>query len=509
VGRRVAAVAALVVLALTAVGCIPSVVRREERTGPAGADALDWRSCAADARKLSPNLPRGLTVQCATLAVPQDWRTAQDGKAPDGKTFDIAIMRIRSDKQTDRIGSILTNPGGPGGSGVDYVPFLAGEVEPLLERFDLIGFDPRGVGRSDPAVECISDADLDATFGYEPDPVSDQSYQGLVALNRKIAESCGTQMGSELDLFSTEQAARDMDAIRAAVGDEKLTYLGFSYGTLLGAVYAELFPTKVRAMVLDGAVDPTEYFAASSEGQAQGFERAFTNFATWCGQNAGRCPIAPDAKAAVNAALRNAQTNPVKAADGRAATSGWVFYAVIRSMYSKQYWPILAQAIADLAKGNPRYVFLLADDYASRDENGHYGNLFDANVAVNCIDTDKYPTVEEIRGLQSDWRAKYPMFGGALAVGLVTCSVWPAKKDPYPVGPANGAPPIVVVGTKGDPATPYESTQKLADMLGTGTVVTWEGEGHTAYPDTACIRRAIDDYLINLKVPDKGLTCPA
>jgi pimeloyl-ACP methyl ester carboxylesterase len=509
VGRRVAFVATLLVLALTAGGCIPSISRHESKPAPAGADAITWNSCGAEALKLNPNLPRGLTVQCGTLAVPQDWRTAKDGKDPDGKTFDLALMRIRSDKQHNRIGSILTNPGGPGGSGVEFLPFLAGEVAPLLERFDLIGFDPRGVGRSKPAVECISDADLDATFGYEPDPVSDQSFQGIVALNRKIAEGCQAQMSSQLELFSTEQAAKDMDALRASLGDEKLTYLGFSYGTLLGAVYAELFPTHIRAMVLDGAVDPQESFQDSSEGQALGFERAFTNFTAWCAQTPSKCPIAPDARAAVNTALHNAAVNPVKGSDGRSATPGWVFYAVIRALYRKEYWPIMAQAIADLNKGNARYTFLLADDYASRDENGHYDNLFDANVAINCIDTDKYPTVEDVRGLQSQWRAKYPLFGGPMAAGLITCSVWPAKKDPYPVGPAKGAPPIVVVGTKGDPATPYESAQKLADMLGTGTVVTYEGEGHTAYPDTNCIRKAVDDYLINLKVPDKGISCPA
>jgi TAP-like protein len=211
----------------------------------------------------------------------------------------------------------------------------------------------------------------------------------------------------------------------------------------------------------------------------------------------------------VTSALDRARTNPVKGSDGRAATAGWVFYAIVSTMYSQDNWQYLAQGISDLGKGNTRFVFLLADSYAERDEQGHYKNLFDANSAVNCVDSASYPTIEQVRTLQSQWRTKYPLFGAPLAIGLATCSVWPAKKDPYPVGPAVGAPPIVVVGTKGDPATPYESTAKLADMLGTGTVLTWDGEGHTAYPETSCIRNAVDGYFINLNVPAKGLTCPA
>jgi hypothetical protein len=178
-------------------------------------------------------------------------------------------------------------------------------------------------------------------------------------------------------------------------------------------------------------------------------------------------------------------------------------------MYSQDAWPILARAISDLRRGNPQIMFLLADAYAERDSDGEYSNLFDANNAVNCVDSEQYPAVEDIRRLQGQWRTKYPLFGGPLAIGLLNCALWPAKKDPYPIGKAEGAPPIVVVGTTGDPATPYESTAKLAELLGTGTVVTWEGEGHTAYPETACIRTAVEKYLIDEQKPADDLTCPA
>ena len=510
--RRRVALAAIAVLAVTA-GCSPQVQWQNPTASPGASGvtatgSVDWSSCTTTALKLNPQFPSDLAAQCGTIKVPQNWATAKDGKATDGKTFDIALIRIRSTRQHDRIGSVVINPGGPGGSGFDYAPSLAGDVGPLLERFDLVGFDPRGVGQSSP-VKCISDTDLDASFGYEPDPTTDASYQGLVTLSQKIADECKAKYGDSLSLFATEEAARDIDAIRAALGEQKITYLGFSYGTLLGAVYAELFPKNIRAMVLDGAIDPKQDTVASSEGQAAGFELAFTNFTTWCKATPARCPISADPRGAVVDAINTARTAPAKDASGRVATAGWVFYAVVSTLYSQEAWQYLAQAIADLKSGNPRIAFLLADSYAERDSAGRYKNLFDANDAVNCADSAQYPSVTDIRTLQSTWRAKYPLFGGPLAVGLVSCSVWPAKKDPYPVGPATGAPPIVVVGTKGDPATPYESTAKLAAMLGTGTVLTWNGEGHTAYPSTTCIRNAVDGYLIDLKVPAVGLTCPA
>jgi pimeloyl-ACP methyl ester carboxylesterase len=322
-----------------------------------------------------------------------------------------------------------------------------------------------------------------------------------------MAQECGAKYGDALQYYSTEQTARDMDAIRAALGDEKITYLGYSYGTLLGATYAQLFPKNIRALVLDGAVDPTAPPVTDSETQAKGFERAFTNFANWC-TTTGQCPIAPDARAAVTAAIQEARTAPTTGAGGRKATAGWVFYAVISALYSESLWPVLAAAISEIRRGNPTRVFQLADGYAQRDKDGKYSNLFDANLVINCTDDDKSVTVEEARRLQGEWRVKYPLFGASSALNLV-CAQWPGKHDPYPAGKAEGAPPILVVGTKGDPATPYEQTPALANMLGVGVVLTWDGEGHTAYPETRCINNAVNEYLINLTVPPAGQTCPA
>jgi pimeloyl-ACP methyl ester carboxylesterase len=469
----------------------------------------DWKNCDKVPEDLVGRGASNMSYDCATVDVPRNWNEQSSGE-----TYAIALIRIRSKAQKNRIGSLLINPGGPGGSGIDtavylsYGPTLGGLPTAVTNQFDIIGFDPRGVGRSDP-IKCISNTDQDASFAAVPDPASQAAFDSYVALNKRIATGCGAKYGDELVNFSTEQAAKDMESIRQAVGDEKLTYLGFSYGTLLGATYAQQFPSSIRAMVLDGAVDPTQSYVQGSESQAKGFERAFTNFSNWCKANAAKCPIAPDARKAVTDAIAAADKNPVAYTDGRKATSGWIFLSVISSLYTESGWTALATAIANLKSGNAKGVFTLADQYAERKPDGSYSNLFDANLAVNCADTKDAPSVDEIRKLQGEWRKKYPLFGAPLAVGMLPCTFWPGERDPYPAGKADGAPPIVVVGTTGDPATPYENTADLASMLGVGHVLTWEGEGHTAYPSTPCIVKAVDDYLIDLQVPQEGLRCPA
>jgi pimeloyl-ACP methyl ester carboxylesterase len=468
-----------------------------------------WTPCPDVPKRLVGRGATGMSYDCASVAVPHDWNAPAGGG-----TYRIAMIRIRSKTQKNRIGSLLINPGGPGGSGIDHAVYLSygqalgGLPTAVTDQFDVIGFDPRGVGRSDP-VKCISNADQDAVFAATPDPVSQADFTDFAALNRKIATGCRQKYGDQLPSFSTEQAAKDMDALRTAVGDAKMTYLGFSYGTLLGATYAELYPQNVRAMVLDGAVDPTLSYVQGSESQAKGFERAFTNFTTWCRQTPARCPIAPDARKAVTAAIAKADASPVRGPDGRPATPGWIFVAVVSSLYTQTAWPALAAAAENLQGGNAKGIFALADEYAERNPDGSYSNLFDANLAVNCADAKEVPSVGEIRTLQSEWRKKYPLFGAPLAVEMLACALWQGAHDPYPVGPATGAPPIVVVGTTGDPATPYENTADLATMLGVGHVLTWEGEGHTAYPHTPCIVSAVDDYLVRLKVPQGGQRCPA
>jgi pimeloyl-ACP methyl ester carboxylesterase len=507
-----------VAAALVTAGCfLPVVVPPITGSGtptpqPSGTPqpgaATAWRDCRDVPTQLVGRAAPGMTYECTTIKVPKDWAK------PGGVTLDLALLRIRSRGQHDRIGSLVLNPGGPGASGIDTAVYLSfgpgfgGLPHEVTDRFDIVGFDPRGVGRSSP-VRCIPDDVLDKVFGYEPDPRTQAEFDGFVTLTRSVAEGCAAKYGDDLRLYSTEQAAHDMDAIRTAVGDAKTTYLGFSYGTLLGATYAQLFPDKVRALVLDGAVDPKASAVAASEGQAKGFEQAFNNFAAWCRTAGSDCPIAPDARAAVNDVMAKARAAPVRGGDGREATAGWVFNAIVSALYTESAWKDLASAIHDLGNGQPDGVFHLADQYAQRDDQGHYSNLFDAFYTVGCADDPSTISPERIRALQSDWRRKYPLFGPNLAVTLLQCAEWKTPRDPYPTGAAKGAPPIVVVGTTGDPATPYAQTAKLATMLGVGHVLTWEGEGHTAYPNTKCITDAVDAYLIDLRVPPEGQRCPA
>jgi pimeloyl-ACP methyl ester carboxylesterase len=505
-------VAAALVVALTAAGCTPHTrwVSANSGGGPkpvpsttASTSTVDWRPCPEVARALIQNPPANITYECGTVAVPRDWNAPADPR-----TFALSLLRVRATGQQNRIGSLLVNPGGPGASGVDLSVYLSKQMPvDVLRRFDLVGFDPRGVARSG-GLKCFTDDDLDHYFGDEPDPASDADFTAAVAAHATLGRRCADRYGDALPLYATEQSAHDMERIRAALGDPKLTYLGYSYGTLLGAVYARLFPTRIRAMVLDGAVDPTQNSVVATDAQSQGFEHAFNDFATWCKANPNKCPLAPDARARVDAAMRSARTAPVAAADGRKATAGWILTAVAAALYDADAWPLLASAVDDLGKGRPADLLALADSYTQRGPDGHYANLFDAFLTITCTDDPSQISTAQVRQLQGDWRQRYPLFGAQAAISLLTCGKWPGKHDPYPVGAATGAPPIVVVGTTGDPATPYEQTKRLADLLGVGVVLTWQGEGHTAYPQTRCVNAAVGHYLVDLVPPTAGTTCP-
>jgi pimeloyl-ACP methyl ester carboxylesterase len=519
------AVVVLALVSLLVAGCDPEEILDPEPPEPTGEPgrwdaALTWEPCPdLPPEVLSHSLPGGVlpgfvtelvadvggallvatrSYDCATLPVPQDW------DEPDsGETFDISLVRISRADPEQRIGSLLVNPGGPGASGVDagvflsIPPFVGGLPDSVTERFDIVGFDPRGVSRSSP-VDCLTNEELDLMFGADPDPVDQAAFDEAVAASQRRTGACGTTHGDALNHYSTRQTVHDMDAIRAALGDEKLTYLGYSYGTLLGAIYAHLYPTHIRAMVLDGAIDPDPEPGGEGGGQAAGFERAFDNFANWCNATPTECPLGPDTRATVTAAIEAARTSPVPGADGRDATAGWVWWAVVSALYSQQLWPQLGQAIASLQAGDPAGVFTLADLYTGRDETGSYPNLIDANTAINCADAENRGTVEEVRDAQADQRERYPLFGAPLVMGALDCIHWQGEADPYPVGPAEGAPPILVVGTTGDPATPYEQAAGLADLLGTGVVLTYEGEGHTVYPQDECVNEVVNTYLFDV-----------
>ena len=454
--------------------------------------------------KDSPGGDRPLTFGCGKLRVPLDYR------APSRKAIELFLLRVRLGGQQKRIGSLVVNPGGPGGSGVDAAVGLGLSLPTdLLSRFDLVGFDPRGVGLSAP-VQCISGALKDRSTALDPDAKTEAAYQAQVALAKEISTSCLSKYGDDLQHYNTEETARDLDLVRQGVGDAKLTYLGYSYGTRLGSVYAQLFPTKVRALVLDGAVDPKQGDVASSETQAAGFEKAFDQFAGDCKLRNAACLIGPDPRGFVTRLLAKARQSPIAGGSGgRKATAGHVVLAVVSALYDRGDWAELESALADAGNGNSSGLFTLADRYNQRDPKGDYSNLADANIAVNCADTAEKVPDATVRTTLASWRTKYPLFGTSLALGLLTCQQWAAPREPLPAVRAAGAPPLLVIGTVHDPATPYASAQVLTRTLASARLLTWQGEGHTAYPKTPCVTAAVDAYLITLKLPPRNATCAA
>jgi len=469
-------------------------------------DDIAWEDCTDNVeRAVGGELDRPLTFECGTTRVPKDYDNPTDG------TYELFLIRGVSAEQTDRIGSLLVNPGGPGGSGVDTAIGLALSLPlEILARFDIVGFDPRGVNLSSP-VECLSDSFKDEINAAEPTPRTAEEIDDALDLSEEIGDGCEDKYGEELGNFNTTYTARDMDRLREALGDEQLTYLGYSYGTTLGSTYAELFPDRVRALVLDGAVDPSKNDLEGSEGQAAGFEQAFDAFAADCVAQGAACPAGSDPRSLVYQLLEAAEADPIPSSgpDGRSATDGLVFLGVLGALYSQDAWPTLAQALADAQAGDAAGILDLADGYSQRREDGTYPNLIDANIAINCADSDQIFTATEVRDYIAEWDVDYPLYGAALASGLLTCTLWEATRHPLPERDAAGSAPILVIGTEGDPATPYEGAVVMADQLEAGVLLTWEGEGHTAFPKTDCITDAVVGYLVDLTAPTDGTTCPA
>jgi len=478
-------------------------------SGTAPPNKIVWHSCGSSSSSASQvSFSTRITTECGTLTVPLDWSN------PTGpKHVQVALVRLRSADAGKRIGSLLTNPGGPGASGIDFAEQIAPELEStLLQHFDLIGFDPRGIGQSD-GLRCISAVQKDRSVALDPDPSTLAGFTAQATLAKQITAGCAKNYGNDLQYFSTESTVRDMDAMRAALGDKKLSYLGFSYGTDLGSVYATLYPQRVRALVLDGAVDPTASGVAESHEQAGGFETAFARFSAWCSTNASACPIAPNARQAVTALLAKAHDDPIPTStsgDSRRATDGNVLYGVIAALYSKQAWPVLTNAISNATAGDAAGILSLDDSYTDRTPSGSYDNTLDANLVINCTDARSQPTLAAIRADQAKWSKQDTLFGGPLAITLLTCAGWSTPTDPPPTVRATGAAhPLLVVGTKGDPATPYGSAVTMTKSLGDARLLTADGDGHTAYFSNSCVRADVNRYLITGTLPAKGTVCPA
>jgi pimeloyl-ACP methyl ester carboxylesterase len=452
------------------------------------------------------NRAKRMLFSCGKLSVPLDY--AQ----PTATSIQLFVLKVhlKSQAAMDRTGSLLVNPGGPGGSGVNLAAGLVNALsDDIFGHFDLIGFDPRGVGLSQP-LQCISDREKDRLAAADPDVRTAAGRAQARSVSQGVVKACRAKYGSGLGQYNTEETAHDMDLIRQAVGDSKLNYLGFSYGTRLGAAYAHQFPDNIRTAVLDGALDPVTSELALDEQQTKAFEQAFDQFAADC-RTRPACAVLGDPRTVVTSLIAVADRHPIRssrAGETRTATGGIVTIGVVSALYDQSDWASLGNALISAQRGDAAGLFTLADQYLERDpETGHYSNIMDANLAINCNDSRLKVTDALVAAQAKQWIAKYPIFGPNAAASLYSCYGWPASGHPLPPASAPGAPPILVIGTVHDPATPYRQAAVLAKALGSGVVLTWDGEGHTAYPKTSCIRTKVDQYLLTA-VPPAGDSCP-
>jgi pimeloyl-ACP methyl ester carboxylesterase len=454
----------------------------------------------------------GEGFECARVKVPLDYAN------PSGEQIQISAIRLPATGK--RMGSLLINPGGPGASGIQYTraaPFLFSDD--LRARFDIVGFDPRGVGESAP-VRCMSSRELDAYVGLDGSPDTPEEIAAQEKGSKAFAAACETKSGSLLPFVGTANAARDMDVLRGVVGDSGLTYLGKSYGTYLGALYADLFPKRVRALVLDGAVDPAVSSFSANKVQAQGFEVALKAFTEDC-LRVTSCPFTSrtvdGALAEVGDLLRKADEHPLRndLGDGRVINEAWTVLGIVTPLYDHQQWSRLRTALGQAFKGNGTDLLRMADILVDRQPGGAYSNQTESNMAINCVDHPYPKGTATYEKAAVDAAKAAPHFGSFVMWGSFPCSFWPVKAagsdaaDSVKPLKAEGAPPILVVGTVRDPATPYEWAKGLASELSSGVLLGYDGDGHTAYrTGSTCVDTAVDDYLISLRVPKKGMVCP-
>ncbi|MFE2110756.1 alpha/beta hydrolase [Kitasatospora sp. NPDC059463] len=459
---------------------------------------LSWAACADDPKTAKIDES---AVQCTTLKVPLDYAD------PGAGTLDVAVVRKPAAKPDQRIGAVVVNPGGPGGTGVGFVQrnpdyFQKG----VRERFDTVGIDPRGVGGTSP-VNCLDDRTRDDWLGTD-DPGPEHG--------KVLADACQAKYGKLLPFLGTRDSVRDMDVLRAALGEQKLTYFGLSYGTYIGSVYAEEFPDRVGRLVLDGAVDPSLPLAQHNIEQYAGFERSLNAFAAYCAKKSS-CPLGKDPdKAAGKLAdfLDGLKQKPLTTSTGRVLTSTLAWTGVIEGLYGDESaWDQLRTVLTQaMTNGKGDLLLGYADSYNRRDKDGHYNVSADAYTAIHCADgaTD-VPTGDALQAAYADLAAKAPLISRHDPSGAVfdpDCRTWPFRsaERSHPIA-SKAQAPIVVVGSTGDAATPYANAEKLAAQLGNAVLLTREGEGHTGYGWSACIRTAVDAFLLEGAAPAAGTRC--
>lgn len=450
---------------------------------------LSWSECEGGA-------------QCADLQVPVDYAK------PNGQTIKIKVLKRGATGK--KIGSLVVNPGGPGGSGVDYAnaaDLIVGE--PVRRAYDIVGFDPRGVQRSAP-VTCLSNAAMDKNLGGDPTPDDAAEQKAFMSGSKSFGAACQAKAGNLIGHVSTVEAAKDMDVLRSALGEGKLDYLGKSYGTFLGTTYADLFPSKVGRFVLDGVVPPDLSTSQVNKGQAEGFERATRAYVKDCVEQ-GTCPLGSDEEAGMKKLrdfLKQVDSKPLPVANDtrvKQLTEGWASMGIAQAMYAKQLWPDLTKALQQAFAGNGDGLMELANSYASRDSEGNYsGNIMQVISAVNCLDRGGSADPKVYAKDAAEFAKVAPTWGPMLAWGSATCGTWPIKATGQAKKiTAKGAGPILVVGTTRDPATPYEWSVRLNDMLSDSRLISYDGDGHTAYASagSSCVDDLVNTYLLRGTVP--------
>ncbi|MGX7825064.1 alpha/beta hydrolase [Actinokineospora sp. 24-640] len=479
-----------------------------ERLGPVGpvpsgletfyAQPLTWQDCRP---LIHDDMSRATfsdrAARCAMLTVPLDYAK------PDARTIRVGVLRIPA--SGERVGSVVVNPGGPGVSGMAAAVSMAPRFTrtALGESYDLVGFDPRGIGVSEPQIRCLTAAETDADR-LEPD---EDTVAEVEAENKDFAAKCAQRSGGDevLANVGTRDVVRDMDILRSALGEEKLTYLGYSYGTRIGTAYAEAFTANVRAMILDGAVDPLEDPAQQSIGQAKGFDKALDEFFASCSD----CAIGDDD--ALTTAIEAMDDDPLPVGD-RALSASDVVTGIAAALYDDQTWPILQAALDGLAEGDGTQMLFLADLYLGRDQNGEYSNTTDALVAVRCVDepriTDR-ATVEKLTAEVAEaTRGSFLTGTDPPIPALDTCAFWPAPNTAEPHQPeVDGLPQVLVVSSTGDPATPYQAGVNLAKALD-ARLLTYDAVQHTAFLQRdPCVDDIGVRYFLDLTLPAEDVTC--
>jgi pimeloyl-ACP methyl ester carboxylesterase len=449
-------------------------------------------------------LRRSKGVETGSITVPMDYADPSKG------TFSLHVARHLARRPSERIGSLLVNPGGPGFAGSNFAVSAAQIYDQsLLDRFDIVAWDPRGTGQSEPHIDCVSDYDrFYASVDVTPDDAAGR--QQLQDLAKEFATDCVTKNAALYQYVGTNNSARDMDAIRAALGEDKISYFGFSYGSELGATWATLFPATVRAAVLDGAADPTVGLVAGDVQQSKGFEASLDSFLAHCSSDT-KCAFRNngDAAGAFDRLMATIDKTPIASKAGRPAVSLAVANAAVgQAMYLEQSWPELETALAKAQRGDGAGLLALYDRYYQRRPDGSYDDSLEAFQVITCMDNVARPTVAESDAEVAQYDAVAPRFHVRTS-GDYFCTFFPPSVDPRVDVTGKGAGPILVMGTTGDPATPLDGTRKMASTLEDGRLVVVEGNQHTGYDVNACSSAAVDDYLIDPvgHLPADGLRC--